>query len=125
VSYRIHPHARRVASSPWVLERRRLLHLRHCSAATGRTVTRARRAVTAPVCARVPRRRGPHRPGPARQAAGRARCAYGLSRRCGHGPRATVQLGQARFRPSGSRISFPFPEYIQILANLKICVGFI
>jgi hypothetical protein len=56
VSYRIHPHARRVASSPWVLKCRRLLHLRHCSAATGRTVMRARRAVTAPVCARAPRR---------------------------------------------------------------------
>jgi hypothetical protein len=36
VSYRLHPHARRVASLSWVLERRLLLHLHHCSAAAGR-----------------------------------------------------------------------------------------
>jgi hypothetical protein len=35
VSYRLHPHAQRVASLPWVLERRLLLHLRHGSAIAG------------------------------------------------------------------------------------------
>jgi hypothetical protein len=43
VSYRLHPHAGRVASPPWVLERLRLLHLRHGSATAGRAATRARR----------------------------------------------------------------------------------
>jgi hypothetical protein len=38
VSYRLHPHARRVASPSWVLELRRLLHLRCYSAAAGRAV---------------------------------------------------------------------------------------
>jgi hypothetical protein len=56
VSYRLHPHARRVASPPWVLECHLLLHLCHCSAAAGRAATRTRRAVTAPVCACAPRR---------------------------------------------------------------------
>jgi hypothetical protein len=36
VSYRLHPHARRVASPTWVLEHHLLLHLRHCSAVAGR-----------------------------------------------------------------------------------------
>jgi hypothetical protein len=48
VSYRLHPRARRVASPPWVLECRRLLHLRRYSAAAGRAATRAQRAVTTP-----------------------------------------------------------------------------
>jgi hypothetical protein len=56
MSYRLHPHARRVASPPWVLERLPLLHLHHSRAAAGRAATLARRAVTAPVCARAPRR---------------------------------------------------------------------
>jgi hypothetical protein len=43
VSYRLHPHARWVASPPWVLERLRLLHLHHGSATAGRAATRARR----------------------------------------------------------------------------------
>jgi hypothetical protein len=47
VSYHLHPHARRVASLPWVLEHRRLLHLCRCSATAGRAVTHARNAVTA------------------------------------------------------------------------------
>jgi hypothetical protein len=98
VSYRLHPHARRVASSPWVLERLPLLHLPHGSDATGRAVTRAPRAVT--LCTRA-------------------------EPRCGRGSCATVQLGRVRIQPSGSRISFLFSKYIQILANLKICVGFI
>jgi hypothetical protein len=125
VSYRLHPHARRVASPLWVLKRHLLLHLLYCSATAGHTPTRARRAVTAPVCARALRRCGPRRSRPARQAVGRARCAHGPSRCYGRGPRATVQLVRTRFRPSDSRISFPFSEYIQILVNLKICVGFI
>jgi hypothetical protein len=111
VSYRLHPHARRVASPSWVLERHPLVHLRHGSAAAGRA---------------APRSRGPRRPRPARQAMGHMRCAHGPSRCCGRGPRTTVQLGQARIRPSDSRISFLFSEYIQILVNLKKnCAGFI
>jgi hypothetical protein len=55
VSYRLHPHARRVTSPPWVLERRLLLRLRRCSAAASHTATHARRASTlglghAPLC---------------------------------------------------------------------------
>jgi hypothetical protein len=119
----LHPHARRVASPPWVLESRLLLRLCHCSTTAGRATTRAQRAVTAPVCAHAASRR--HGPRPARQAVGRARCAHRPSQHCGSGPRGTVQLGQVRFRPCGSRISFPFSKYIQIIANLKICVGFI
>jgi hypothetical protein len=56
VSYRLHPHARRVTSPLWVLERRLLLRLRRCSATADRAVTRARRAVTAPTCACAPHR---------------------------------------------------------------------
>jgi hypothetical protein len=48
--------SRAVASPPWVLEHHPLLHLRHGSPTAGRAATRARRAVTAPVCARAPRR---------------------------------------------------------------------
>jgi hypothetical protein len=73
----------------------------------------------------APRRRGPRRPRPAQQAVGHVHCAHGPNRCCGHGPRATMQLGRARFRPSGSRTSFLFSKYIQILVNLKICSGFI
>jgi hypothetical protein len=58
VSYCLHPLARRVPSPPWVLERLPLPHLRHGSAAAGRATTRARRAVTTPVCARAQRRAG-------------------------------------------------------------------
>jgi hypothetical protein len=47
VSYRLHPHVRRVASPPWVLERLLLLHLRHGSTAAGRATTCARSVVTA------------------------------------------------------------------------------
>jgi hypothetical protein len=126
VSYHLHPRAQWVASPPWVLERRRFLHLRHCSATAGRAVTRARRAVTAPACARALRRVVAGRASRGRPSKPWAtRCGHRPSRRCGHGPRATVQLGRAPFRPSGSRISFPFSEYIQIITNLKICVGFI
>jgi hypothetical protein len=76
VIYRLHPHARRVTSPPWVLECRLLLHLRRCSTAAGRAATHARRAVTALACARAPCHRGP-----------RALCT-GSSQRCGRGPRA-------------------------------------
>jgi hypothetical protein len=74
VSYRLHPHARRVASRLWVLEHRRLLHLHRCSATAGRATKRARSAVTASACARAPHRRGP-----------RALCT-GPSQHCGRGP---------------------------------------
>jgi hypothetical protein len=119
VSYRLHPHARRVGSPPWVLERRLLLHLHHCSAAVGRDTCSESGDRSGVHSRAAPRHRGPCRPRPAQQAVRRVRCAHGPSRRCGRGPCATVQLGRARFRPSGSRISFPFSEYIQIFANLK------
>jgi hypothetical protein len=51
VSYHLHPHARRVTSPSWVLERRLLLRLRRCSAAAGCATMRAWRAVTALACA--------------------------------------------------------------------------
>jgi hypothetical protein len=108
VSYRLHPHARRVTSLPWVFERRLLLRLRGCSAASGRAAPS--RVAQAEV--------GPANCGP------RALCtraepalwAWATSH-CATGPSAVS--------PSGSRISFPFSEYIQILANLKTCVRFI
>jgi hypothetical protein len=56
VSYRVHPHDRRVTSPPWVLECRLLLRLRRCSTAAGHAVTHAQRVVTAPACARTLRR---------------------------------------------------------------------
>jgi hypothetical protein len=56
VSYRLHPHARRVTSLPWMLERRLLLRLRRCSATAGRAATCTRRAMIAPACAHAPRR---------------------------------------------------------------------
>jgi hypothetical protein len=108
VSCRLHPLARRVASPPWVLERLPLLHLLHGSATAGRATMRARRVVTAPVCACTQRRAVAGRvsrgwPG---KAVGHMGCANGLSRHCGRGPCVTVQLGRARIRPSGSRIKF-------------------
>jgi hypothetical protein len=108
VRCRLHPLARRVASPPWMHERLPLLHLRHGSAATSRAAMRARRAVTAPVCARVQRRAimgraGQGRPG---KAVGCVHYENGPSRHCGRGPRVTVQLDRARIRPSDSRINF-------------------
>jgi hypothetical protein len=102
VSYHLYPHARRVASPSWVLERFPLLHLRHGSSAAGHAAMRARRAVTAPVCAHAQ----------CHAVAGHVHYAHGPSRRCGRGPRATVQLGRAWIRRSGSQISFLFSEYI-------------
>jgi hypothetical protein len=92
VSYRLHPHARRVASPPWVLERRRLLHLRRCSAAAGRAATRTRRAVTAP-----------------------ARCAHGPSRRCERGPRALCNWAKRSFGPVAVGLVFHFPNIFKFL----------
>jgi hypothetical protein len=49
VSYRLHPHARRVTSPLWVFERRLLLRLRGCSAAAGRAApSRAAQAEAGP-----------------------------------------------------------------------------
>jgi hypothetical protein len=48
-----------------------------------------------------------------------------VARHCGCGLRVTVQLGSGRIRPIGLQFIFLFSKYIQILANLKICVGFI
>jgi hypothetical protein len=106
VSYRLHPHAQRVASPPWVLKRLPLLHLCHGSTAPGRAArlesgdrSGVRSRAAPPSC-------GPCRPRPTRQTVGRVQCAHGPSRRCGRGPRATVQLGQARIRPSGIWLYF-------------------
>jgi hypothetical protein len=81
VSCHLHPLARRVASLPWMLECLPLLHLRHSSAVVGRATTRARRVVTAPVCAHAQRRAVAGRAGRGRpgKAVGRVRCANGLS----------------------------------------------
>jgi hypothetical protein len=88
VSCRLHPLAQRVASPSWMLERLTLFHLRHSSVTASRVVMRARRAVTAPVCAhasRVVRAGGP-----------RARCAGRGQAGPGHGPRACCAVrGQA------------------------------
>jgi hypothetical protein len=62
-----------VASLLWLLERLPFPHLRHGGATTDRAATRARRAVTAPVCARVQRRAGRGRPGKAVGRVGRGR----------------------------------------------------
>jgi hypothetical protein len=62
-------------------------------------------AVTAPACA-APRRRGPHRTRPARQA-------------------PLCNWAEREFGPVALKLIFLFSEYIQILTNLKICVGFI
>jgi hypothetical protein len=88
VSCRLHPLAQRVASPSWMLESLTLFHLRHSSVTASRVVMRARRAVTAPVCAhasRVVRAGGP-----------RARCAGRGQAGPGHGPRACCAVrGQA------------------------------
>jgi hypothetical protein len=108
VSCRLHPLARWVASPPWMLKRLTLFHLRHGSAATGRTAMRAQRAVTAPVCARAQRRAVAGRAGRGRpgKAVGCVHCANGPRQHCGRGPCVTMQLGRARIRPSDSRINF-------------------
>jgi hypothetical protein len=80
VSYRLHPHARRVASPSWVLERLPLVHLRHGSTAAGRAAMRAWRAVTAPVCARAPRRAVASRAGRVRPGKPWATCAVYMGR---------------------------------------------
>jgi hypothetical protein len=56
---------------------------------------------------------------------GRAPRDRGSCARVAVGRAHAVRLGRARFRPSGTRIRFIFSEYIQFLANSKICVGFI
>jgi hypothetical protein len=56
---------------------------------------------------------------------GRAPRDHGLCARVAVGRAHAVRLGRAWFRPSGTRIRFIFSEYIQFLANSKICVGFI
>jgi hypothetical protein len=117
VSYFLLPHARRVASPPWVLDRRRLRHLR-------RRVTCARRAVTALACTVRPEsgdRSGVGRAAPSRAAqaeASPASAGHALRTRAAHavhvgqaasvsvGHTCTVHLGRAWFRPSGSRFKF-------------------
>jgi hypothetical protein len=86
VTYRLHPHARWVASPPWVLKRCRLLHLHHCSATAGHAAKRARRAVTAPTCVQAPRRAAQAKSSPASR--GPHALCTGASQRCGRGPRA-------------------------------------
>jgi hypothetical protein len=107
---------------PWMLERLPLLHLCHSSAAAGYAATRARRSVTALVCARAPRRAGQGWPGKTW-----ATCAAPTGRA------GIVDVGHALlcnwaeqvFGPVAFDYIFRFSEYIQFLANSKICVGFI
>jgi hypothetical protein len=114
VSYRPPPHARRVASPPWMLERRLLLHLHYCSAAAGRAVTHARRAVTAPLCARAPCRAGRGWPGKpwATHAVHMGRAgAVGM----GHAP--LCNWAERAFGPVAVELVFHFPnifKYLQI-----------
>jgi hypothetical protein len=131
VSYRLHPLARRVASPSWMLEHLPLLHLRHGSTAAGLAATRAQRAVTAPVCTRAQRRAVAGRAGRGRPGKPWAACATQAEAKLGHTRAAqadcagTVQLGRSGFGPVIVELFFLFSEYIQIPANLKICVGFI
>jgi hypothetical protein len=76
-------------------------------------------------CAHEPRQRREHWLRPAWPRVVRLR-GRGPHTHCARGPRATVQLGRAQIRLSGTQIDFfLFSEYIQILANLKNCLGFI
>jgi hypothetical protein len=86
------PHIQRVASLSWVLDRR--------DTRLGALTTPA---CTALRCA-APSRAALAEADPA--SAGRAHCAHGPSRCRERGPCATVQLGQARIRPSDTRFSF-------------------
>jgi hypothetical protein len=112
---------------PWVLERLPLLHLRHDSAAAGRTATRAQRAVTTPVCARAPRHAVAGRVGRGRPSKPWAACVVPMGRA------GAVDVGHALlcnwaergFGPVTFDYIFIFSKYIQFLANSKICVGFI
>jgi hypothetical protein len=87
----------------------------------------ARRAVTALVGARAQRRAVMGRVGRGRSGKLWAVCAVHT------GGAGAVEVGHAllcnwaerRFGPVAVGLSFLFSEYIQILANLKICVGFI
>jgi hypothetical protein len=117
VSYRLHPHARRVASPPWVLECRLLLHLHHCSSAAGHAATRAQRTVTTSVCARALRRtiagragRGrPDKPWVTRAVhTGRA-SAVGV----GHAP--LCKWAEHGFGPVAVELVFHFPNIFKFL----------
>jgi hypothetical protein len=127
VSYRLHQHVRRVASLPWVLERLPLLHLRHSSTAAGRTVTRARSAVTALVCAHVPRRAVACRAGRGRPGKPWAVCAMhtGRADAVDVGHVLLCNWAEHGFGPVAFDYIFIFSKYIQFLVNSKICVGFI
>jgi hypothetical protein len=85
VSYLPLPHARRVASPPWVLDRRHLRHLCRYGVTAGRATTHARRAVTAPTCAAL-RRTVAGRTGRGRLGKRRPRAAHTARAPCAHGP---------------------------------------
>jgi hypothetical protein len=125
VSYLLLPYVWRVASLAWVLDRRHLRHLRRCGVAAGCAAMRARRAETALACAAlrhaVVGRTGRGRPGKHRPSAvhvGRADVAS-----VGQAP--LCNWAECGFGLVTLELVFLISEYIQILANLKICVGFI
>jgi hypothetical protein len=113
MSYLPLPHARRVASPSWVLDRRRLHRLHRCSIATDHAATRARERwmlLRAPRCA-APSWAAQAEASPA--SAGRSlRTWAARAMRVGRagtvsvGHACTVHLGRALFRPSGSQFKF-------------------
>jgi hypothetical protein len=106
----LHPHARRVASPPWVLESRLLLRLCHCSTTAGRATTRAQRAVTAPVCAHAVTGRGrPGKPWAARAVH------TGRASTVGVGHAALCNWAKCGFGPVAVELVFHFPNIFKLL----------
>jgi hypothetical protein len=107
-----------------MLEHPTLPHLRHGNVDAGHAATCARRAVTTLVRDHAPR--AVPAGGPCRLWAGSS-SGLRASLCRGHGlGRASLCVGHwAEFRPNGIDLYFLFSEYIQILVNSKICVGFI
>jgi hypothetical protein len=101
VSYRLHPHARWVASPPWVLERR---DARPESGDRSGVHSRA-----------APSRAAQAEAGPASRGA-RAQCT-GPSRRCGRGPRALCNWAERGF---GQWHLIIFLYFLNIFNSLQI-----
>jgi hypothetical protein len=124
VSYLLLPHARRVASPLWVLDRRRLRRLHRCGVATGRAVTRAQERWSlrrAPCCV------APSRAEASPASAGRAlrtravtRVAVGRARAVHMGQADAMSVGHApqcnwaqrEFSPVTLDLVFLISEYI-------------
>jgi hypothetical protein len=102
----------------------------HCTAVR---VARARAAPPAALAGRAGPRRGPPALRRPRPSTGRVRMAVGRARAVHVGRADTARVGQVPlcnwaergFGPVTLELVFLFSEYIQILTNLKICIGFI